>query len=195
MTTKKICADKECDSAAEGSGAIEHQRLGAKSTEVGALAGTVACKKDLAEQQPQSEPADIKLDYLTLRQLASPVSGELTDENAIDGAIKRYLAFEPTDAIEATLALFLTGLTNAAMDGLGRASRAGLVPEVRQAELKLSYMGTAVSLDVLKALQAHRRPTDQKVNVANVNVAKGGRAIVGHVQAPRREDKGEKDEE
>ena len=200
MSTKKI-HDKEHVGDAEVSGAVEdraHQRPGTqKSTDVGALASasrTLACKPDPAGQQPQSQSADFKLDEYILRQLASSVPGELTDASAIDAAVKRYLAFEPTDAIESTRALLAVALPNSVMDGLGRASRAGLNPEVRQMDLKLSYMGAAISIDVMTALQSHRGSAEPKVSVGNVNVGSGGQAIVGHVRAPRRKGKVKKGE-
>jgi hypothetical protein len=186
-------SDKEHDSDAEVTGAVEDRAdqlpRPKKSTEVDTATGadrTLARKSDSAEGHPRSQPVGNPLDHLLLRQLASSVPGDLTDASAIDGAVNRYLAFEPADAVESVLALLAVCVTNSAMDGMGRASRAGLNPVVRQMELKLAYMGSAIGIDVLKALQSHRGSGDQKVSVSNVNVASGGQAIVGHVKARRR---------
>ena len=55
------------------------------------------------------------------------------------------------------------------MDGLDRANRAGLKPEVRHMEVKLSHKGSAAVVDVLKMLETHRR-ADRNISVKNVNV-------------------------
>lgn len=135
----------------------------------------------VADTEPQ-------LNKLIVYQLASSVPGWLTNPESVDGAVQLYSNFKPVDATESVLALLAVGLTNATIDGLERANRAELNPQVRHMELKLSHKGSAAVVDVLKMLHTHRGAGDQKISVGNVNIGSGGKAIVGNVQsAPRNE--------
>jgi len=128
------------------------------------------------------------LDRLLVSQIASSVPDWLSNPEAVDGAVQLYLNFKPTDATEDVLARLAVGLTNATLDGLERASRTALNPQVRQTELKLSHKGSAAVVDVLKMLETHRRSDNQKIRVGSVNVGSGGQAIVGNVHAAPRDD-------
>jgi hypothetical protein len=189
MRTKNMPAEKEHQTEAEASEAVEHgatqERRNKQSSAVGSASGdrTLALRSDSAEHHQQGDTADRPLDYLSLSQLASSVPGDLSDSKAIDAAVNRFLAFQPTDATESMLALLAVGISNSAMDGLARASRAGANPPVRHMELKLAFSAVSTGIDLLKALQSHRGCGDQKVSVGNVNVGSGGQAIVGHLQA------------
>jgi hypothetical protein len=144
------------------------------------------------EWEPPAEAQPRQLNPLVVCQLAASVPNWPTQISSVDGAVQLYLDFKPTDAMESILATLAVGLTNATMDGLDRANRDGLNPQVRQTELKLGHKGSAAVVDVLKMLETHRRAGDRKINVENVNVNEGGQAIVGNVRTGRSsEDDGE----
>jgi hypothetical protein len=126
---------------------------------------------------PVSNP---HLNHRLVSQLASSVPGWMTNPESIDGTVELYLKFEPSDATESVLALLAVGMTNASMDGLERANRVALRPEIRQMELQLAHKGSAAVVEVLKMLQTHRRSGNQ-ISVGSVNIS-GGQAIVGTVQ-------------
>jgi hypothetical protein len=124
------------------------------------------------------------LNSLLVSQLAGSVPEWLTKVENIDGSVELYRKLDPQDGIETVLAGLVVGLFNASMDGFERANRSGLMPDVRQMELKLSQSGTAQLTNVIKTLQAHRGLGNQQVNVGSVNVSSGANAIVGNVASP-----------
>jgi len=128
------------------------------------------------------------LNRLLVSQLGASVPNWLSNTELVGDAVELYQKFEPADAAEVVLAALTVGLFNANMDGLDRAARPGLKPEVRQMELKLTHNGTAQIVGVLKLLQAHRGSGTQVVSVGSVNVGSGGKAIVGNIAAPRNEE-------
>jgi hypothetical protein len=150
----------------------------------GGLKDQTALQPITEEESESSAETQPQVNRLAVYQLGSSVPDWLIDPSSIEGAIELYLDFNPTDATESILARLAVGLTNATMDGLDRANRAGLKPEVRHMEVKLSHKGSAAVVDVLKMLETHRR-ADRNISVKNVNVGNGGKAIVGNVRTGR----------
>jgi hypothetical protein len=127
---------------------------------------------------PNEQPL---LNGLLVSQLGASVPQWLSKPELAADAIALYQKFEPQDAIETVLSALTVGLFNASMDGLDRAARPGLKPEVRQMELRLTHSGTAQLTNLIKTLQAHRGLGTHKVSVGSVNVSSGANAIVGNV--------------
>jgi hypothetical protein len=125
------------------------------------------------------------LNKLLVSQLAGSVPQWLSKPEQADNAIEIYQRFEPQDAAETVLATLAVGLLNASMDGLERAARSGLRPEVRHMELKLTHSGATQITSLIKALDAHRGMGTPKVSVGSVNVSSGANAIVGNVIPPK----------
>jgi hypothetical protein len=140
------------------------------------------------DPSPTSPGKQPQLNRLLVSQLGASVPQWLSHPEHIHDAIELYRRFDPQDGIEIVLSALTVSLFNASMDGLDRAARPGLKPEVRQMELRLSQSGTAQVTSLIKTLQAQRGLGTHKVNVGSVNVSSGANAIVGNV-AGRRADK------
>lgn len=122
---------------------------------------------------------------LLVSQLAGSVPQWLSKPEQANDAIELYQRFEPHDASEAVLSALTVGLLNASMDGLERAARSGLKPEVRHMELKLTHNGATQIANLIKLLDTHRGLGTPKVSVGSVNVSSGANAIVGNVLPPK----------
>lgn len=142
-----------------------------------------AIRKDASDIEPAPAiPTEQPLlNGLLVSQLGASVPQWLSKPELAGDAIALYQKFEPQDAIEAVLSALTVGLFNASMDGLDRAARPGLKPEVRQMELRLTHGGTAQLTNLIKTMQAHRGLGTHKVSVGSVNVSSGANAIVGNV--------------
>jgi hypothetical protein len=147
----------------------------------------LAVRRDVGDADP-SAPVPEKqplLNRLLVSQLAASAPQWLSKPERAEDAIELYQKFEPQNAIETVLSALTVGLFNASMDGLDRAVRPGLKPEVRQIELRLVHSGTAQVTNLIKTLQAQRGLGTHKVSVGSVKVSSGANAIVGNVIGPR----------
>lgn len=98
-------------------------------------------------------------------------------------AVEQFESLAPADGAEGMLALQMVGTHEAALECLRRAA----VPEQtfagRDMALKHAHKLMSLYTQQLAALNKHRGKGQQKVTVEHVNVAAGGQAIVGNVEA------------
>lgn len=131
-------------------------------------------------------PAEGELDLLLANQLVHTAEGGSQDHQiAMErglGAINLYRSFNPSDGMESTLARLSVALTNSSIDCLSRGNVPGISSAFRETELKLGVKLSSAVVEMLTLLDKHRQSSPH-VTVGNVNVASGGRAIVGSVQS------------
>lgn len=99
----------------------------------------------------------------------------------VDGNRTLYRMLAPRDATESMLALLAVSVNHASLDSLELAASATLdcLP-FRETHLRLGLKGAAVTAELLKAIDEHRRGKSDKVTVKAVNVEAGGQAMVGN---------------
>jgi hypothetical protein len=110
-----------------------------------------------------------------------------------EASVDLYEGLQPKDALDAALGMLLVGVTNASLDCLSQAARVrpGEL-QCRDVNLRYGLKGAVVAAELAKVLEARRGKNPNNVTVGTVNVEPGGQAIVGNVEAGRR-DKGTDD--
>ena len=98
-------------------------------------------------------------------------------------AVELYESLKPADGAEGMLALQMVGTHEAALDCLKRAAVPNQTFEGRDMALKHAHKLMTLYTQQLTTLNKHRGKGQQKVTVEHVNVAPGGQAIVGPVEA------------
>lgn len=101
-------------------------------------------------------------------------------------AIDLFESIKPADGIEAMLAAQMVGTHHAVLECLRRAMLGNQTFEGRNAALSHAQRLMSLYTQQLGALDKHRGKGQQKITVERVEVAAGGQAIVGNVQAPAR---------
>jgi hypothetical protein len=99
-----------------------------------------------------------------------------------------YESVAPEDAVEGMLAKQMVGTYHAALECLRRAAAEDVETEERDVNLKHAYKLMSLYVQQIAALDKHRGKGQQKVTVEHVNVAAGGRAFVGNVEATSGQD-------
>jgi hypothetical protein len=106
------------------------------------------------------------------------------------GAIDLFSGLAPADATETLLSMLAVSVANASMDCLMQA--AAMSPEYldgRDLNLRHGFKGAAVAAVLIKVLDARRGNSEPRsVTVRDVKVEAGAQAIIGNVEAPRRND-------
>jgi hypothetical protein len=137
------------------------------------------------------EALDIDEGALTNRKLQE-ISGLLwKSEGATEGdvharlvrAVELFESLAPADGAEGMLALQMVGTHDAALECLRRAALSGQTFAGRDVALKHAHKLMSLYTQQLAALNKHCGKGQQKVTVEHVNVAAGGQAIVGNVEA------------
>jgi hypothetical protein len=135
-------------------------------------------KKNTVEPQvpepPTSETDLVKFrdkrasDALAAIQVASSLSTSgYSDEESVvlkKGSVSRYREFAPADPTESLLVILSVGLQNAAMTSLDYAARAEM-PEARSEEMRNATGAAGIVVELLEALDRHRRRSNQSVTV------------------------------
>jgi hypothetical protein len=98
-------------------------------------------------------------------------------------ALDQFDSLAPADGAEGMLALQMVGTHDAALECLRRAALPRLTFAGRDMALKHAHKLMSLYTQQLAALNKHRGKGQQKVTVEHVNVAAGGQAIVGNVEA------------
>jgi hypothetical protein len=99
--------------------------------------------------------------------------------------VAALLGIAPRDEIEGMIAAQLVACHNASMECYRRAMIGEQTFEGRRENLSQANKLSRTYATLLEALNRHRgKGTQQKVIVEHVNVAAGGQAIVGNVEAP-----------
>ncbi|NKB54111.1 MAG: hypothetical protein GKR97_18185 [Rhizobiaceae bacterium] len=114
------------------------------------------------------------------------ISPSLSDESKnalIVRAMELYRSLKPEDGAEGMLAAQMVGTHSAAMECLRRAALPEQTFAGRDLSLKHAQKLMALYAKQLETLNKHRGKGQQKVTVEHVNVAPGGQAIVGNVEA------------
>jgi hypothetical protein len=159
------------------------------------------CSQEFEEPEAQEsdEPCSavaLRAPLVTLHEpdaqlVAYQVAGSLSVSRYLDNERERqmmecslalYAAIDPKDALESILARLAVAVTNASMDSFTRAALSGCWPEARDLNLRYGIKGAAAAAELVKALDQHRGRDRQSVTVGQVNVQKGGQAIVGNVE-------------
>ena len=96
-------------------------------------------------------------------------------------AIDLFESFEPSDGIEATLAVQMVGTHNAIVECLRRAMIHDQPLEAQKVYLSQAERLMGLYTRHLDALAKHRGKTQPNITVGQVNVESGGQAIVGNV--------------
>lgn len=94
-----------------------------------------------------------------------------------------FEGFDPQDEQERRLCQLQLVASAHVLDCFTRANKEGLDPERRDAELKHAMKLMSGVIAASEALDKHRGGGNQKITVERVNVADGGQAVVGHVDA------------
>jgi hypothetical protein len=94
-----------------------------------------------------------------------------------------FESINPTEGIEAMLALQMVGAHHAAMECLRRAMIEKQSVEARNQNLGHAQKLMTLYANQLAALDKHRGKGQQQVTVRHVNVEAGGQAILGNVNA------------
>lgn len=114
---------------------------------------------------------------------------EAEKDSRIARALDLYESLEPSDGIEATLAVQMVGTHYAALECL----RIAAVPKqnfgVKDMNLKHAQKLMALYLQQVAALNKHRGKGQQKVTVEHVHVHPGGQAVVGNLEMGQRGEK------
>lgn len=98
-------------------------------------------------------------------------------------AIDLFESIKPANGIEAMLAAQMVGTHHAALECLRRAMLPNQTFEGRNQSLEHAQRLMALYVQQMAALDKHRGKGQQKITVERVQVAAGGQAIVGNVQA------------
>ena len=98
-------------------------------------------------------------------------------------ATQALIDMAPKDDIERMLVTQMIGTHEAAIECLRRAMIEGQGFESRDVNLKHAEKLMAVYTKQIEALNKHRGKGQQNITVKHVNVAAGGQAIVGNVEA------------
>lgn len=98
-------------------------------------------------------------------------------------AIDLYESINPTDSIEAMLAMQMVAAHHSAMECARRAMLENQTFEVRNMALNQAHKMMMLGLGQVAAINKHRGKGQQQVTVKHVHVADGGHAIVGNVNA------------
>lgn len=101
----------------------------------------------------------------------------------INAAVATIKSLAPKDAVEAHLIAQMICSHNIAMECTRRANINGQTFDGRDMALKYAAKYMSLFQDQLRTLNKHRGKGDQKVTIEHVNVAAGGQAIVGNINA------------
>ncbi len=96
-------------------------------------------------------------------------------------AVELYEDLKPGDGLESMLAMQMVGTHTAAMECLRRSMYPGQTLEGREMNLKHAEKLMSLYAKQVASLNKHRAKGQQTVTVEHVNVAPGGKAIVGNV--------------
>lgn len=151
----------------------------------------LSCPETPAQQLPRIAPIDpCEIMNRRLAELSELLwYGEnATAEDATmirARAIELYESIEPANGIEGMLAMQMVGTHSLALECLRRAQITSQTFAGRELNMKHAEKLMALFAKQLAALDKHRGKGQQKVTVEHVNVAAGGQAIVGNVEAAR----------
>jgi hypothetical protein len=151
-----------------------------KRKAVAATSGEAPAARSIAED-PIKHMADTRLIAAGPGHL---LRNHFCGKTVMDGNRTLYRKLAPRDATESMLALLAVSVANASLDCLEQAASA--TPDClqfRETSLRLGLKGAAVTTELLKAIDEHRRVRSDKVTVRAVNVEAGGQAIVGTVNS------------
>lgn len=107
-------------------------------------------------------------------------------------AIEHFNSLKPSDGAEGMLAQQMVGTHFAAMECLRRAALPNQTFQGRDMALKHAQKLMTLYARQLETLNKHRGKGQQKVTVEHIRVEKGGKAIVGNVEAGSKRDAGAK---
>lgn len=154
-----------------------------------------ALKLPVAEVLPSSIALDVEGSAIEFRKLNEigellwlPSSLGEEERNArIVRALELYEGLKPEGSAEGMLAVQMVGTHSMALECLRRASIEEQTFEGREQNLKHAQKLMALYAQQLATLDKHRGKGQQKVTVEHVNVEPGGQAIVGNVEANRKQ--------
>ena len=106
-------------------------------------------------------------------------------------AVAAYKLMNPADPAESAICRLVIGITSASMESLMRATGGAERHLTRETDLKLAMKAALTVTELIKTLDARRGRHQQAVNVGQVNVQSGARAIVGNVGQPKDGEKGD----
>jgi hypothetical protein len=119
-----------------------------------------------------------------VRQLINVGSqGEFADEGGTNFMLSVVKGLAPRDQIEAMLATQMAAVHNATMTFARRLAHVENIPQQDSAERAFNKLARTFAAQ-MSALKEYRSKGEQRMVVQHVNVAEGGQAIVGNVNAP-----------
>jgi hypothetical protein len=121
-------------------------------------------------------------DGLTL-QLVNASKGQGPSEKAVNFMLAVIKGIEPRDEIEAMLAAQMAAVHMASMTFARRLASVDSIQQQDSAERAFNKL-TRTFAAQMSALKDYRSRGEQRMVVQHVNVADGGQAIVGNVNAP-----------
>jgi hypothetical protein len=134
------------------------------------------------------QPGDVATP-MAAAALALSAAGQHVDKPEIkkmmtEGAFRLYLNIEKRDALDSMLALHATSITNMSLDCYSQAAlSAPNHLQIRDLNLRHALKGSAMIVEIVKALDSRRGQKSEKVTVGQVNVEAGGQAIVGNIES------------
>ena len=91
----------------------------------------------------------------------------------------------PKDPADSAICRLTIALTNVAMDSIARTTIQEQPSLVRDRDLKLALKAAVTVAELIKVRDARQTLYLQSVNVGQVNIQSGGRAIIGNVNQPK----------
>jgi hypothetical protein len=143
-------------------------------------------------------PPPVLLDEVYARTIAMQLAGTIPNSDpssadfkiCLEEAVAAYKLMNPADPAESAICRLMIGITSAGMESLTRATGGAQRHLTQETDLKLAMKAALTVTELIKTLDARRGRYQQTVNVGQVNVQSGGRAIVGNVGQPKDGEKG-----
>jgi hypothetical protein len=118
-----------------------------------------------------------------IRQLADASKGEQLSESGTNFMLSVIKGIEPRDQVEAMLAAQMAAVHMASMTFARRLAHVDNIPQQDSASNAFNKLARTFAAQ-MSALKDYRSRGEQRMVVQHVNVADGGQAIVGNVNAP-----------
>lgn len=176
----KIVDDDEGNSEVTCGSNSRSRQLTVREPASGSLSIYSACP-----ELPEPDALTIALQVTETHRVPSTLCDDARRQMQLD-PVAYYASIGPSDALESALARVIVGVTNSAMDCLGRAARTDERQKSREVELGLGLKASQTLAELIGVFDKHRGRDRPKVAVGQVNVQAGGKAIVGNVQHPER---------
>lgn len=111
---------------------------------------------------------------------------DITNQEHYDNTMTAIKDINPQDKIEAMLATQMVTVHNVAMQALARASNLLQSKNIPTAALGTKAFNVASTLTrtytmQMEALNKHRGKGQQKITVEHINIAEGGKAVIGNI--------------